>query len=265
MIRTTCIIDNDFGQTIADRLAALPISLHIQKPSDKIQPFDICIISVKDFATLRSLLPVLLPDVSADSTIINYTAVTMEQTRELKEMLKDSPVRFVAGAVVCHHDAIGTEDALIYYSGDQKGYEAAGILLSRLGGAQYLGTNIAESALMDYTADGIHYSYILAFYTGIALCKKYGFPVETFLYHTLKSMPPLSEAAYRNIWIGLDDPRSFEEVDDVIHGMEMLVCLLKKTGGKEEIRYQSERQKKLNDALYQHWNDLMQDYSQPKD
>ena len=43
--------------------------------------------------------------------------------------------------------------------------------------------------------------------------------------------------------------------------MEMLVCLLKKSGAKAEIRDNEPRLKKINPALYQHWNDIMSVYA----
>lgn len=268
MSRSVCISCGRLGSEIAKVLKNVKViefgseqCCNKGEVIDAIKDADKIILALSDYGKVGELLSEASKEIFENKVIVNYTATTIAQIQELYDKVSELGAKLVSGSVICYYDALGTEDAYVVYSGEKAAYEVVADIVEVLGGAHYEGENIIEASLMDFTANGIHYSYLLAFYTGVAMCKKYDFPLETYLYHTLKSLPPLAEAAYRNIWIGLDDPRSFEEIDDVIHGMEMLVCLLKKSGGKDEVRYNTERQKALNDILYQHWNDLMDDYS----
>lgn len=230
----------------------------------EVSGFDAVILTLPSFAEVEKVLTECPKDKLRGKIILNLSSVTIEQSEKLCTLTDNIGANLVIGAVICHRDAVGTDDSYISYSGDEQAYKTLSPVIDALKGARYMGENIMAASLMDYTANGIHYSYVLAFYTGVAMCRKYGFPMDTYLYHTLKSLPPLAEAAKRNIFTGLDDPRTFEEVDDVIHGMEMLVCLLKKTNATQEVRYNDERLKKMNGALYKHWNDIMEVYSSQK-
>ena len=114
--------------------------------------------------------------------------------------------------------------------------------------------NKYETAILNESIVGIHYTYLLAYYVGLVLSKKYDFDLHTYLSNLVTSTPELCQGAYRNIWSGLADDNSYEDVDDVIHGMEMLVCLMKKTSGKEMIFANAERKLYLNKLLSSYWN-----------
>lgn len=223
--------------------------------------FIFCDISFNEFQKLWSIKDCKVED----KIFLFFNIPSIDDSFEIGKFIKKNNGLFLSGSVVSKYSKLGKEKSIIYYSGDKEAFVKCNELISALSPGKFLGESPVFATLMNFSAIGIHYSFILAFYTGIAMCKKYGFDVNTYIYHTMKAMPPLSEGAYRNIWAGLRDPRTFEDVDDVIHGMEMLVCLMKKTKGDEEIKDNRERQLLLNHILYNHWNELMNSFQHVKE
>ena len=222
---------------------------------------DVIMLALPNYATIEEVLAAAPAEKLAGKTVLCLSAVTIDQSIALKKLLEDKKAALVVGQVTSFRGALGTEDAYVVYAGAEDAFRVVEPIADVLCGKRYMGENIMAASLMDFTANGVHYSYVLAFYTGVAMCRKYGLPMDTYLHHTLKSLYPLAEAAKRNIFMGLDDLRTFEEIDDVIHGMEMLVCLLKKSGAKAEVRHNDARLLKIEKALDKHWNDIMEVYA----
>jgi len=192
-----------------------------------------------------------------DVQALCLTQLTVQQGAEYSEIARAARIDSLCGVVIGLYSDLGTPSSIVCYSGSKSVFSAFSNVVDALCGARWLSENPAFAALMSFTANGVHYSTVLGLYMGIGMCKKYGFPLETFYRVTQDTMPLLSEGAYRNVWAGLNGPRTFEDVDDVIHGMEMLVCLMKRTGGDAEIRDNRERQMLLNEALSAHWSGVM--------
>ena len=91
------------------------------------------------------------------------------------------------------------------------------------------------------------------------MCRKYCLSFNTYMYETLKSLPPVSEGAYRNVWGDFDSPSDFSEFDDVIHCGEMLVRDMKRNGSIEELHHNRDRQILIPHTRNKHWKDLMGD------
>lgn len=142
------------------------------------------------------------------------------------------------------------DNPLILYGGNKETYD----YIEKLSNNNRYYKNKYETAILNESIVGIHYTYLLAYYVGLVLSKKYDFDLHTYLSNLVISTPELCQGAYRNIWSGLADDNSYEDVDDVIHGMEMLVCLMKKTSGKEMIFANAERKLYLNKLLSSYWN-----------
>ncbi len=142
------------------------------------------------------------------------------------------------------------DNPLILYGGNKETYDYINSLSNK---TRYYG-NIYEAAILNNSISGVHYTYLLAYYVGIVLSKKYDFDIDIYLNNLSSSTPELCEGAYRNIWKGLKDDNSYEDIDDVIHGMEMLVCLMKKSSAKEMIFDNDNRQKSLNKLLDTYWS-----------
>ena len=272
MKTVSCVGYGKLGKLVANALEKADLGVQIVDTNAAVAPVvfsslsdaptaDVILLTLPGYAAIKAVVDACPTSIMQGKTVLCLSTLTIDQSKELLPLVESKGAELIVGAVICHRDAVGTPASYIVYSGKEAAYAAIKPIVDALQGAHNAGENIIGAPLMDYTASGVHYSYVLAFYTGVAMCRKYGLPMKTYLYHTLKSLPPLAEAAKRNIFIGLDDQSSFEEVDDVIHGMEMLVCLLKKSGAKAEIRDNEPRLKKINHALYQHWNDIMSVYA----
>lgn len=175
-----------------------------------------------------------------------YVVVYSELTVKQLEYVNSSSVLFgfINGDL--------NKEPLILYGGNKETYNYIDKLTTN---ALYY-ENPYKATILNNSTNGIHYTYILAYYVGIVLCKKYNMDINEYFKHLASSSFELCEGAYRNIWKGLSDDNSYEEVDDVIHGMEMLVCQMKKTKGKELIYSNREVQKKLNKILDEYWKEI---------
>lgn len=216
---------------------------------------DLALICLEDFEkTLEALKS------CGRKHVMCFSPVVMAQSVKLKELADGLGIKLCLGAVLTHYQDLGTDDALLAYSGSKEVYELFEPLVSALGENKYYGENIVEAPMMSYTAIGTHYGYVLSFYAGLGMCRKYGFPLNTYMYETLKSLPPISEGAYRNVWGDFDSPSDFSEFDDVIHCGEMLVRDMKRNGSIEELHHNRDRQILIQHTLDKHWNDLMGDF-----
>ncbi len=193
--------------------------------------------------------------------ILIFSPLIMKQSVEIKEVADELRVQILIGAPITHYEDLGTKEAYTVYSGEKGVYEALNDVVEALGEHKYLGENIVEAPMMNYTAIGAHYGYLLSFYAGLGMCKRYGFPVPTYLYYTLDSLPPISEGAYRNVWGDFASPSDFHEFDDVIHAGEMLVRDMKKNSSIDDVYQNEERKLLIQKTLEKHWNDLMGDFA----
>lgn len=139
---------------------------------------------------------------------------------------------------------------VIIYAGDKKVYQ----YINKINESNIYLENVYHAAMLNYSITGIHYTYLLANYVGLVLCKKYGVDINEYLYHVKKGTVEVAQGAYRNINKGLEDENDYSDIDDVIHGMEMLVCQMKKTTGKEIFFSNNELQVQLNKTLSNYWN-----------
>lgn len=272
MDRILCVGHGKLGTIVSDLLAKANMNVSVVDvnetaaatvyPTIETAPeANVLVVTLPNYATVENVLTATSVEKLAGKTVLILSSLTIDQSIALEKLVKEKRATLVVGQVESFRNALGTDDAYVCYAGAEAAYKTVEAVAKTLGGEHYMGDNIMAASLMDFTANGIHYSYVLAFYTGVAMCRKYGLPMNAYLHHTLKSLYPLAEAAKRNIFMGLDDPRTFEEIDDVIHGMEMLVCLLKKSGAKEEVRYNDARLLKIEKALDKHWNDIMEVYT----
>ena len=192
--------------------------------------------------------------------VLCFSPLIMKQAKEAGDLSEELGLKTLLGAVINYYKDLGTEDSYVVYSGSKEVYEELKDTLKVLGKDKFLSENIVEAAMMSYTAIGTHYGYVLSFYAGLGMCKRYEFPLDTYMYHTLLSLPPISEGAYRNVWGDFAADSDFSEFDDVIHAGEMLVRDMKKNGSIDDVYQNEERKLVLQKTLEKHWNDLMGDF-----
>lgn len=160
----------------------------------------------------------------------------------------------IVGSVIGPYAALGTPSAVIRYSGDMDAYKQLFPILRLFGPVTYAGQSPIMAPLLDSTASGVHHASLLALLVGYGMCMRYGLDYGLYAKKVCESMPSLSQGAYRNIWAGLLGPNCFEDVDDDIHAMEMLVYRLKVSGGIGEIAWNENRQNKLNRMIFNYWH-----------
>lgn len=173
------------------------------------------------------------------SDIIVYCDLLPEKLEKIEK--KDILFGFVNGNI--------KSNSVVIYAGNQEIYQQINKFTDS---SMYL-DDVYHASMLNYSLTGIHYTYVLANYVGIVLCKKYGIDIDEYLYHVKNGTVELAQGAYRNIMSRLADDKDYSDVDDVIHGMEMLVCLMKRTDGKEIFFSNHELQGHLNKILSNYW------------
>lgn len=189
--------------------------------------------------------------------VLFLTPLTVAETARLADIchkLLRPPALF--GALMGPRSAVGTPNAVLRYSGDMDAYERLLPVLRVLGPVTYAGESPVLSALLDTVATGVHHATLMALLTGMGMSSKYSFDLGLYARRVGEGVPALSQGAYRSIWSGLSDERTFEHVDDDIHAMEMLVCRLKTSGSAPEVEENAHRQQMLNRMIWDYWRSV---------
>ena len=190
--------------------------------------------------------------------VMNFGYLPLAAVEGVAQCAKQLGLRYLSAAVLSYADDLGGPDGYLAVSGDAADYEAAKRALCALGTVEYTGENLVGAKLLAYTATGAQSIFELSFLDGLALCAKYGYDTDGYVHHTQKAMPPLAEAAHRNIFLCLNSGEDYGHFDDNIHAMEQLVDLIQKSGAQPELT--AERQKAIHDMLDEHWNSVMESY-----
>lgn len=205
-------------------------------------------------AAERCLRAVVAPRQEGAPAVLFLGPLTVSESSRLVDVCRQllgSPVLF--GAAFGPYERIGTQEAVLRFSGDMDAYERMLPVLGSLGGATYAGEEPVMVPLLSSVVSGVHHASVLALLDGVGMCAKYGLDPTVYARMVAESTPALSQGAYRNIWSGLADERSFDDVDDDIHAMEMLVHRLKSSGAAGLIEGNQERQHALNRMLRDYW------------
>lgn len=181
--------------------------------------------------------------------------ISVSEALRLTELMSGELARSVLfGAVIGPYEGLGTHGSMIRCSGASTVFDRLLPILSSLGSVRYVGKNPVMSVLLESVVSGVHYSTLASLLTGMGLCEEYGLPLDVYVEKVCEGMPSLSQGAYRSIWSGLASSRDFDDVDDDIHAMEMLVCELRRSGADVEIASDERRQRELNRVIRRYWH-----------
>lgn len=159
-------------------------------------------------------------------------------------------------AVIGPYASLGTPGAVLCCAGEEAARRRVAPVLDALGGARDAGERACMTAVTAHAVSGTHYVPLLSLLVGAGMCERYGLELDEFAEKVVVATPDLAQGAWRNICSGINDERAFDDVDDDIHAMEMLVALLKRTGAARAVARDHDAQRRLNRLVSRHWSAL---------
>lgn len=110
----------------------------------------------------------------AGTTLVNLTNGTPGQARELAEWANEHGARYLDGGIMATPPMISGPDAVVFYSGDQEGFDTHQETLGVLGAARYFGTDPGQAALHDIALLTGMYGMFAGFLHATALVRANG-------------------------------------------------------------------------------------------
>ncbi|MFD0360003.1 NAD(P)-dependent oxidoreductase [Nocardia sp. GCM10030253] len=152
------------AEQLVARGATLAASAH-----DAVAASPLVIICVTDYQAARELLDPL-GDVLAGRVLVNLTSGTSEQARDTADRAAQQGITYLDGVILAIPPAIGTDDAILLYSGPRQAFDTHESTLQSLGSATtYLGVDHGLSSLYDMAMLTVMWSVLNGFLHAAAL------------------------------------------------------------------------------------------------
>ncbi|TMR23958.1 NAD(P)-dependent oxidoreductase [Nonomuraea turkmeniaca] len=148
---------------------------------------DLVVLSLTDYAAVYAILE-QAPAALAGRTIANLTSDTPTQAREAAEWTAARGAVQITGGVQVPPPAIGTPEAVTYYSGPKEAIETHRAALEVLTGIDYLGEDPGLAALFYQIGIDMFWTGLVGYLHGQAVAQANGISAQQFLPHAVKTM-----------------------------------------------------------------------------
>jgi 3-hydroxyisobutyrate dehydrogenase-like beta-hydroxyacid dehydrogenase len=154
---------------------------HAATVADALEASPVAVVCVLDPAAVEQLLD-RAGDRIGTATIINVTSSTPEHARAFAARVTAAGGRYLDGKIMVPTTVVGTEDALVLYSGDPTVFTEHVDTLRALGGkADHLGDDPGAAAIYDLAMLDIYFTGMAAFLHASALVGADGVSSTSFL------------------------------------------------------------------------------------
>ncbi len=148
-------------------------------PRDAVAASPLVLVCVSDYAAVHALIDPLA-DALEGRVLVNLSTGTAQEARDTAAWAARRGLTYLDGVVLVDPPAIGTEDAVLLYSGPRAAFDAHEPTLRALGaGTAYLGADHGLSALYDMAVLTAMWSVLNAFLHGAALLETAGVDAAT--------------------------------------------------------------------------------------
>jgi 3-hydroxyisobutyrate dehydrogenase-like beta-hydroxyacid dehydrogenase len=141
---------------------------HAKSVAAAVEASPVVVVCVLDYSAVLSMLAEAAPAL-AGRVVVNLTNGTPRQVREASEWVAHQGAEYVDGAIMAVPPMIGGPDALVLYSGSEKGFEAHRATLEVFGTSRFLGLDAALAAVHDLALLGGMYGMFAGFLHATAL------------------------------------------------------------------------------------------------
>lgn len=149
-------------------------------PAEAVSASDLIILSLTDYQAMWDVLGNATASL-AGRTLANLSSDTPDKTREAAEWAAWHAAAFVAGGVMVPAPMVGTEFAYVYYSGDDRSFDAHRGTLAHIGDPRFLGGDPGRAQLMYQANLDVFLTTLAGFAHATALVGSAGITAETFL------------------------------------------------------------------------------------
>lgn len=132
-------------------------------PGEALEAADLVIVSLTDYTAMWQILAGHETSL-AGRTVVNLSSDTPKKTRSAATWAAGNGAAFLTGGIMVPAPMLGTEDAYVYYSGDQQAFEEYRSMLSVIGEPRFVGEDAGRAQLM-YQA---HLDLFLTVLAGVA-------------------------------------------------------------------------------------------------
>lgn len=114
-------------------------------------------------------------------TLVQMTTGTPEDGRRNATFASEHGITYLDGAMMAYPRSIGTDDAVLLFSGPKAAFESHRALLGALGKAEYVGEDAGQPAVIDAALIAFFYGTLSGFLHGAILSRAQGSEIERYL------------------------------------------------------------------------------------
>lgn len=117
----------------------------------------------------------------AGKTIVQLSSGTPTDARTLSQFVTEQGGVYIDGGILAHPSMIGTEDALIFYSGNADAFAALEATFSSLGAPTFQGEDPGAAAGLDLALNVAATPTVVALLQGLKICQVENLPVQRYV------------------------------------------------------------------------------------
>jgi 3-hydroxyisobutyrate dehydrogenase-like beta-hydroxyacid dehydrogenase len=149
---------------------------------DAIAASEVTVMSVANQAVVGELLEAAdAPSTLRSKTLIQLTTGTPADGRRGQEFARDHKIAYLDGAIMAYPRTIGTDAAVILFSGDPEVFSAHEPMLRALGTPRYAGPDAGQAAVSDAALLAFFFATVAGFLHGANLSRAAGIEIGDYL------------------------------------------------------------------------------------
>lgn len=129
-------------------------------------------------------------------TLVQMSSGSPEDARRSESWAQSHGIAYIDGAIVSYPAGVGTDGAIVMFSGDKTHFEPHSETLLVLGGrSRYVGRPVGAASALDCALLEFMYASFAGMYHGAALCKAEGYSVDDYFESLVDIYPLVSGTA----------------------------------------------------------------------
>lgn len=149
--------------------------------ADAVSGASIVAVCVRDHDVARELIDEMSASLTPAAVVVNFSTGTPNETVHSAQQAQRRGIRYVSAAIMVPTPMIGTELAQVLYAGERTDFDAIAPVAQAVGGADYLGADHAEPAVLDIAMLNVYFAGMQAFLHSAVIARRFGVEPDRFL------------------------------------------------------------------------------------